>query len=54
MIWIKKHKLIFSIIIWLLIAILLPFIFFVYERYKPYYTAEDFYIELVTNNFDAN
>ncbi len=52
--WIKKHKLLILTIILLLIAVSLPFCFILYEKYKPYYTAEDFNIETVVSSIDAN
>lgn len=52
--FILKHKFIFVIVIVLLLAVSLPFAFYMYERYKPYYTAEDFGIEVVTSRVDAN
>ena len=52
--WIKKHKLIMIIITLFIIAISLPFIFLIYQKYKPYYTAEDFGITTVVSEIDAN
>ena len=52
--FIKKHKLIIIIVILLLVCLSLPFIFLVYEKYKPFYTAQDFNIETITSNVDAN
>ena len=50
----KKHKLIIFIIIVLLVGISLPFLFTLYEKYKPYYTALDFNITTVYSSVDAN
>ncbi len=50
----KKHKLIVFIIIVLLVGISLPFLFTLYEKYKPYYTALDFNITTVYSSVDAN
>ena len=52
--WIIKHKLIVIIIVLLILAINLPFIFLLYEKHKPYYTAEDFGIQTVVSQVDAN
>lgn len=52
--WIKNHKLITVILILVIFAISLPFIFLVYQKYKPYYTAEDFGITTVVSEVDAN
>ena len=52
--WIKKHKLVMIIITLFIIAISLPFIFLIYQKYKPYYTAEDFGITTVVSEIDAN
>ena len=52
--WIVKHKLIVIIVSLLILAISLPFIFLLFERYKPYYTAEDFGIVTITSEVDAN
>ena len=52
--FILKHKLILVIVILLLLVVSLPFTFYMYEKYKPYYTAEDFGIEVITSSVDAN
>ena len=52
--WIIKHKLIVIIIVLLILVINLPFIFLLYEKHKPYYTAEDFGIQTVVSQVDAN
>ena len=52
--WIRKHKLLLAIIILVMVGISLPFIFILYEKYKPYYTAEDFNITTVISEVDAN
>ena len=52
--WIKNHKLVIIIIALVIFAISLPFIFLVYQKYKPYYTAEDFEITTVISEVDAN
>ena len=52
--WIRKHKLLLAIIILVMIGISLPFIFILYEKYKPYYTAEDFNITTIISEVDAN
>lgn len=50
----KKYKLILIIIIVLALAISCPFLFIVYEKYKPYYYSEDFNITVIKSNVDAN
>ena len=52
--WIRKHKLLLAIIILVMVGISLPFLFILYEKYKPYYTAEDFNITTVISEVDAN
>lgn len=52
--WIRKHKLLLAIIILVMVGISLPFIFILYEKYKPYYTAEDFNITTIISDVDAN
>lgn len=52
--FLKKHKLVLIIIILLFIAISSPFLFIVYEKYKPYYYAEDFNIKTIKSSIDAN
>ena len=52
--WIRKHKLLLAIIILVMVGISLPFIFILYEKYKPYYTAEDFNIITIISEVDAN
>lgn len=52
--FIKKHKLVILIVVLLIISVSLPFCFFLYERYKPYYTAEDFGITTIVSGIDAN
>lgn len=52
--FLKKHKLVLIIIILLVIAISSPFLFIVYEKYKPCYYAEDFNIKTIKSSIDAN
>ena len=52
--FIRKHRFVFIICIVLFIAISLPFSFFFFQKYKPYYTAEDFNIVTVISDVDAN
>lgn len=51
MILLKKYKL---VIILLIFTIFSPFIFILYEKYKPYYSAEDFNIKVIKSNKDGN
>jgi len=51
---IKKHWLILIIISVLLFAISCPFLFVVYQKYKPYYQASDFGITTIASKMDAN
>ena len=52
--FIRKHRFVFIICIVLFIAISLPFSFYLFKKYKPYYTAEDFNIVTVISDVDAN
>ena len=52
--FIRKHRFVFIICIVLFIAISLPFSFYLFQKYKPYYTAEDFNIVTVISDVDAN
>lgn len=52
--FIKKYKLVLIMIILLSTAITSPLIFIVYEKYKPYYKAEDFDIKVVKSSVDGN
>ena len=52
--WIKNHKLVIIIIALVILAVSLPFVFLVYQKYKPYYTAGDFGITTVVSEVDAN
>ena len=52
--FIRKHRFVFLICIVLFIAISLPFSFYLFQKYKPYYTAEDFNIVTVISDVDAN
>ena len=52
--FIKKHKFTIGLFIFIIIAVSLPFLFLVYQKYKPYYTAEDFQIVTITSSVDAN
>lgn len=52
--FLKKHKVLIIIIVVTLIACSLPFLFIVYEMYKPYYLASDFNIEVITSDVDYN
>jgi len=50
----KKHRLIIIIVFLLFIAVSSPFLFIVYEKYKPYYYSEDFGIEVIKSKTDGN
>ena len=52
--FIRKHRFVFIICIVLFIAISLPFSFYLFQKYKLYYTAEDFNIVTVISDVDAN
>ena len=52
--FIRKHKLVIVILAVFLLALSLPFAFYLYEKYKPYYTALDFHITTVVSPVDAN
>jgi len=52
--FLKKHKLMVMIIIVLILALSSPFLFIIYEKYKPYYYAEDFNIEVIKSKIDGN
>lgn len=52
--WIKKHKLILLIIILFIIALLCPHLFYIIEKYKPFYSAEDFNIITLKSEIDQN
>lgn len=51
--FLKKHKLILIVIV-LLIVLISPLIYIFYEKYKPFYYAKDFNIEVVISKIDAN
>lgn len=52
--WIKRHKIFFAIVIFVVLAVSLPFIFIFYQQHKPYYTAEDFGLVTIYSHVDAN
>lgn len=52
--FLKKHKILLLIVLFLSIGVACPFVFMIYEQYKPYYDGAYFGILTVHSEVDAN